>query len=49
MIVKQEIGIFKGGYLLNIQNTSVITLNQNYIRNADIEKSSEILEERHDI
>jgi len=49
MIVKQEIGIFKGGYLLNIQNTSPIILNWKYICNADIEKSSEILEERHDI
>jgi len=42
MVVKQEIGIFKGGYLLNIQTTSGIMPNQNYIRNADIDELYEI-------
>ncbi|MEA1912627.1 MAG: hypothetical protein U9N06_02170 [candidate division WOR-3 bacterium] len=42
MEVKQEIRTFKGGYLLNIQNTSGIALNKNYIRNADINKLYEM-------
>lgn len=42
MIVKQEIRIFRVGYLLNIQNTSSIALNQKYIRNADINELYEM-------
>ena len=42
MVVKQGMRTFKGGYLLNIQNTSYITLNRNYIRNADINELGSI-------
>ena len=38
MVVEQVIRIFRISYLWDIQNTSGITLNRNYIRNADINK-----------
>jgi len=42
MVVKQDMRIFRVGYLLNIQNTSGIILNRNYILNADINELGEI-------
>jgi len=42
MVVEQVIRIFKDEYLQEIQNTSIIALNQNYIRNADIDELYEI-------
>jgi len=42
MVVEQEMKIFIISYLWDIQNTSGITLNRNYIRNADINELGSI-------
>lgn len=49
MVVELELRIFKDEYLLNIRNTSCITLNWKYGRIAGINKLCEIAGERKEV
>jgi len=49
MAIELELRIFKDGYLLNIQTTSSIALNRNYICIAGINKLCEIAGERKEV